>query len=106
MSQYLLSDEEEPKSWVIPLVFAMITIPFLMAGCEEKKHDCYRTSDDCGQDWSTSDCKPNPDKSCPYIGRSYTGSHIYRGGLSKSPQSIGIKRGGFGFTGRGFFRGG
>lgn len=40
MSQYLLSDEEEPKSWVIPLVFAMITIPFLMAGCEEKKRDC------------------------------------------------------------------
>lgn len=87
----------------LKLTFIFLTVPFLLALCE-RRQDCYESKQSCEKDWNSSDCAPQTENTCRYVGRSY--SSFYRGG-SSSNTSIGhISRGGFGSIGHAFGGGG
>jgi len=91
--------------WGGSLIFAFLTVPFLLSyGCSERQ-DCYQSHGDCSSDWGSEDCKPNPESHCPFIGRSYAPMMMMTRGYAPK-HSTGIRRSGFGSTGRGFFSGG
>lgn len=104
-------DEDAMPKWPIVLAFAAVSIPLLISYFE-KKQDCYPEKFACEQDWNSADCKPQPDPSCRYMGRTYHGwysGHYYgmRGmGHGSSYQSGAVSRGGFGKFGRAFSIGG
>lgn len=102
MSEWNLVDEDENKNWPIYLVFASLTIPFLLALCE-RRQDCYNTAQDCQKDWNSDECTPQPSEpACRYVSRSYGSFH---GGGSSGGRVGTISRGGFGKIGHAFSAG-
>lgn len=104
--------EEDPMpTWPIVLAFAAVSIPFLTSYLE-RKQDCYPERAACEQDWNSTDCQPQTDPSCRYMGGTYRGGyggHYYsfRGyGHGSNYQHGAISRGGFGKFGRAFSIGG